>query len=89
VKTIYADFNARTKDDRVWLTTAGSLRSLAEASAGPGTRAWFSDGEVRVLGEIEESADGLVARLDWDTQEDVDPVDAGTRSGQRGSSKGR
>ena len=73
---IWADFNARTTDDRVRLTTVGSARDVASAGAKPGSWTWLSDGEVRVGAVVEETGGGLVARVAWETAEDVVPNDA-------------
>lgn len=69
--TIYADFNARTPDGRVRLSTTGSRASLSTSSVGPGCWVWLSDGEVRIRALIEEFRGELLARVAWNTSEDV------------------
>ena len=70
---IYADFNARTEDDRVRLTTVGSRRSLAKTPVAPGESVWLFDGEMKVRAVVETSATGkLLARVDWSTAVDVE-----------------
>lgn len=67
MKTIWADFNARTTDDRIRLNTIGSVRDVIEAGAKPGDQVWLSDGEVRIAAVVEEDEHGLVARPVWET----------------------
>ncbi len=69
--TIYADFNARTPDDRVRLDTLGSQQSIQQAAVEPGMWVWLTDKEVRAGGLVQQSADGLVARVAWETVEHV------------------
>ena len=45
--TIYADFNARTADDRIRLDPLGSKKSIAAGRVAAGTWVWVTDGEVR------------------------------------------
>ena len=74
--TLYADFNARTADDRVRLNVVGSQESLAATNVQPGTWVWLSDGEVRAGALLENGPEGLVARVSWETAEDVVPTDS-------------
>ncbi len=71
MKSIWADFNARTEDDRVRLDAAGSKKSLVEARATVGEYALLTDGEVCVVGMIEDRDGQLVARVDWSTKTEV------------------
>jgi tetratricopeptide (TPR) repeat protein len=71
VTAIYADFNARTRDDRVRLNTVGSKQSLSETGAGPGAWVWLSDGEMRSGAVIEDSSEGVVAQVAWETAEEI------------------
>ena len=75
MSSIYADFNARTADDRVRLDTVGSQQSVAEEGVGAGTWTWLTDGEIRAGAQLEDSVDGLVARVAWETVEHVPTTD--------------
>lgn len=71
VPEVYADFNARLADDRVWLNTRGSIASLAKVDVSEGDLVWVSDGECRALAFIESVMGTLVAKVDWGTVEGV------------------
>jgi tetratricopeptide (TPR) repeat protein len=73
MKTIYADFNARTEAGHVCLTTRGSQEDILRLGLRPGDWAWLSDSEI-ILGAqlaIDERY-GLVGILDWDTLAHLD-----------------
>lgn len=68
---IFADFNARTSDDRVRLDTVGSRASLIDHEVRPGDWVWLSDGEVRVRALVEHEDGKLFARVAWETTRKV------------------
>ncbi len=67
MKTVWADFNARTEEDDISLTTVGSKRSLQETGAKVGEWVWLSDDELGVIAYIAKLDGRLVARPDWDS----------------------
>jgi tetratricopeptide (TPR) repeat protein len=70
--TIDVDFNARTADDRIRLSTLGSQRSVDETGVEAGDWVWLTDGEVRAGGQLQDGgSEGLVARVAWETTEHI------------------
>ena len=72
MKVVWADFNARTEEDNISLTTVGSKRSLSETGAKVGERVWISDGELGVRAVIKQIEGRLYACPDWDSLHDWD-----------------
>ncbi len=71
VVVIWADFNSRDKDDRVRLTSLGSMKSLAEAGSAVWLHdwIWLSDGDVRVKACLEKNR--RKATVAWNSVESV------------------
>ncbi len=69
MRVVEADFNARTADDRVRLTTRCSQKSLDRLRVDVGDWVWLTDGEIRVGARIESKNGEAVARPAWETLE--------------------
>jgi hypothetical protein len=63
---IRVDFNARTQDGCVRLTTKGAKATLPK-NVGVGDDVVLTDGEVEVQAVVEEQDGALVARCRWGT----------------------
>jgi hypothetical protein len=78
MKTIFADYNARTEAGDICLTTHGSREDIGRLGAQPGDWAWLSDGDVIVGARLAiDPRYGLVGVPDWDTTVHLDDEDAG------------
>jgi tetratricopeptide (TPR) repeat protein len=73
MKTIWADFNARTESDRVRLDTRGSIESLSKTPVSPDEWIWLTDDEVTVGAQVESAGNSLLARPAWDTVQESAP----------------
>jgi tetratricopeptide (TPR) repeat protein len=68
MKTIFADYDARTEAGDICLTTRGSREDVERLGAQPGDWTWLSDGEVVVGAQLAiDNRYGLVGVPDWDT----------------------
>lgn len=67
MKIVYADFNARTKENTIRMNTVGSIRSLTEHCVQSGEWVWLSDGEIQVVAQIV----GTIAYPIWETLKEV------------------
>lgn len=68
MKTIWADFNARTTSNYVSLNTFGSVKSIKEVGGVKiGEEITISDGELTVNATIITLIGGLFAKPDWVT----------------------
>jgi hypothetical protein len=77
MKTIFADYNARTEAGDICLTTQGSREDVERIGAHPGDWAWLSDGEVIVGAQLAvDQRYGLVGVPDWDTVVHLDDEEA-------------
>src|ERR1019366_6209884 len=80
MKTMRADFNARTSDNRVRIDTPLSKRAIAEVSVGPGTWVWLQDDDVRAPARLENEQVALVV---WRLLEDVATDGTGSEARSR------
>lgn len=69
--TINADFNAVDEAGLVRLSTEGAKKSLEGTDVKAGDLVWLSDGEIRIVGCLEERDGAFVARLSPETREDL------------------
>ena len=77
MKTIFADYNARTEAGDICLTTQGSREGVERIGVQRGDWAWLSDGEVVVGAQLAvDQRYGLVGVPDWDTVVHLDDEDA-------------
>lgn len=72
---LYADFNARTEDDKVVLNTVGSLADVAKhkKELNEGMRVILTDGEIELEASLERDGEhGIWLGIpDWSTARDL------------------
>jgi formylmethanofuran dehydrogenase subunit D len=82
VKTIFADYNAKSEAGHVCLTTRGSQEDILRLGLRSGDWVWLSDGEVVVGAQLAvDDRYGLVGVPDWDTLVHLDDEGAGDFEG--------